>query len=223
LRVILKQNSDRTLSSSAVISPQKVGLERMISRHTLVSLTIDSWNGYSQKDADRPISKAGFKALGAAILEYPLLAAHCQFIFVPGPNDPWSSTTLPRPAIPETFTQYIRDKLPKATFTSNPARIQYFNQEIVIFREDLMGRMLRNLVSVKDEAGDMRRFVSYCSLVMWHWVHRISLVGANDTRPDAPFPAISECKADSMGMGSYTSPVSNADNGTSLISISDGN
>jgi hypothetical protein len=108
----------------------------------------------------RKCETAGFKALGAAILEYPLLASHCQFIFVPGPNDPWSSTTLPRPEIPETFTQYIRDKIPKATFTSNPARIQYFNQEIVIFREDLMGRMLRNLVSVKDEAGDMRRFVS---------------------------------------------------------------
>lgn len=107
-----------------------------------------------------PLTSAGFKALGAAILEYPLLASHCQFIFVPGPNDPWSSTTLPRPEIPATFTQYIRDKIPKATFTSNPARIQYFNQEIVIFREDLMGRMLRNLVSVKDEAGDMRRFVS---------------------------------------------------------------
>jgi DNA polymerase epsilon subunit 2 len=105
--------------------------------------------------------KAGFKALGAAILDYPLLATHCQFIFVPGPNDPWASTTLPRPAIPDTFTTYIRDKLPKATFTSNPARIQYFNQEIVIFREDLMGRMLRNLVSVKDEAGDMKRFVRW--------------------------------------------------------------
>ncbi|KAJ9123104.1 hypothetical protein QFC22_001294 [Naganishia vaughanmartiniae] len=104
---------------------------------------------------------AGFKALGAAILDYPLLATHCQFIFVPGPNDPWASTTLPRPAIPETFTRYIREKLPKATFTSNPARIQYFNQEIVIFRENLMGRMLRNLVSVKDEAGDMKRFVRF--------------------------------------------------------------
>lgn len=136
---------------------------RTISKHIPVSVNLDCEFRECRFILDSPTSTAGFKALGAAILEYPLLAAHCQFIFVPGPNDPWSSTTLPRPAIPETFTQYIRDKLPKATFTSNPARIQYFNQEIVIFREDLMGRMLRNLVSVKDEAGDMRRYVRHFS------------------------------------------------------------
>ncbi|GHJ86100.1 hypothetical protein NliqN6_2502 [Naganishia liquefaciens] len=147
-----------------------------------------STKGWTGAD-DIETYSAGFKALGAAILEYPLLAAHCQFIFIPGPNDPWSSTNLPRPPLPDTFTQYIRDKLPKATFTSNPARIQYFNQEIVIFREDLMGRMLRNLVSVKDEAGDMRRFLVQTILdqthlsplslnvrpTLWEWDHTLRL------------------------------------------------
>lgn len=155
---------------------------------------------------------AGFKALGAAILEYPLLASHCHFIFVPGPNDPWSSTTLPRPEIPETFTQYIRDKIPKATFASNPARIQYFNQEIVIFREDLMGRMLRNLVSVKDEAGDMRRFVSATLVVLANvWQTQSSFtVGANNTRSNASIAVISEHSPDTVGMGSHPSTISDA-------------
>jgi hypothetical protein len=108
------------------------------------------------------LSVAGFKALADLIASFPTLSQHSQFIFVPGPTDPWTSSTLPRPAIPQNFVQPILSKVPRAVFTSNPARIQYFNQEIVIFREDLMGRMLRNLVQVKDgvDGANMKRYVS---------------------------------------------------------------
>lgn len=45
---------------------------------------------------------------------------------------------------------------------SNPCRIRFFNQEIVIFRENIMGRMLRNLVGVKPDVrnDDLKRYVS---------------------------------------------------------------
>lgn len=45
---------------------------------------------------------------------------------------------------------------------SNPCRIKFCAQEIVIFREDTMARMLRNTVRVKQaaEGDDLRRFVS---------------------------------------------------------------
>lgn len=111
--------------------------------------------------ADGLVSSAGFKELADLIASFPALSSYCQFLFVPGPTDPWSSSVLPRPAIPETFTKAIRDRVPKARFTSNPARIRYFGQEIVIFREDLMGRMLRNLVCIKEETEgvDMKRYV----------------------------------------------------------------
>jgi DNA polymerase epsilon subunit 2 len=104
---------------------------------------------------------AGFKALAEAIADFPTLSQHSQFIFIPGPTDPWSSSTLPRPPIPDSFVEPIRAKVPKATFTSNPARLKYFDQEIVIFREDLMGRMLRNIVQIKDgtEGANMKRYV----------------------------------------------------------------
>ncbi|KAF8076498.1 DNA polymerase alpha/epsilon subunit B-domain-containing protein [Lyophyllum atratum] len=39
--------------------------------------------------------------------------------------------------------------LPKVHFATNPCRIKFFDQEIVIFREDTMSRMLRNVVGVK--------------------------------------------------------------------------
>lgn len=41
--------------------------------------------------------------------------------------------------------------------------MKYFDQEIVICREDLMGRMLRNLMGVKEgvvDGAEMKKFVS---------------------------------------------------------------
>ncbi|KAG9096705.1 hypothetical protein FRC06_008417 [Ceratobasidium sp. 370] len=86
--------------------------------------------------------------------EYHQILAKSQFVFVPGPLDPWGSLTLPRPPIPMTFTTKIRARVPRAHFTSNPCRIKFFSQEIVIFREDMMSRMLRNLVGIKRAVGD---------------------------------------------------------------------
>lgn len=46
-------------------------------------------------------------------------------------------------------------------FTSNPARLRYFGQDIVVFREDLMGKMLRNTIRLKEEARevDLKKYV----------------------------------------------------------------
>lgn len=106
----------------------------------------------------------GFNALTDLILSFPLLL-QSHFVFVPGPLDPWSSSALPRPAIPGTFAARLKQRVPKAHFVSNPCRLRYFGQEIVIYRDDLMGRMLRNLVRVKSTDGadtdaDMKRYVS---------------------------------------------------------------
>ncbi|KAK4683976.1 DNA polymerase epsilon subunit 2, partial [Tremellales sp. Uapishka_1] len=102
----------------------------------------------------------GFNALTDLLMAFPLLHSS-HFIFVPGPLDPWSSTTLPRPALPSTFTHRLQTRLPNAKFVSNPCRLRYFGMEVVVCREDLMGKMVRNLVGVKGgaEGGDMKRFL----------------------------------------------------------------
>lgn len=79
-----------------------------------------------------------------------------HFVFVPGPADPFdvSNLVLPRRALPHTLVAGFKAKLPKVSFPSNPCRISYKSQEIVIFRDDLMSRMLRNTVRLKaDLAG----------------------------------------------------------------------
>ncbi|WOO83431.1 DNA polymerase epsilon subunit B [Vanrija pseudolonga] len=102
----------------------------------------------------------GFNALTDLLLSLPLLH-QSHFVFVPGPLDPWSSSTLPRPALPPVFSKRLLSRIPNARFVSNPCRLRYFGQEIVICREDLMGRILRNLVGVKsgEEVADMKRYL----------------------------------------------------------------
>ncbi|KAK8843454.1 DNA polymerase epsilon subunit B [Kwoniella newhampshirensis] len=111
----------------------------------------------------------GFNALTDLLLSFPLLLS-CHFIFVPGPLDPWSSTTLPRPAIPPAFSSRLTQRIPRARFVSNPCRLRYFGMEVVICREDLMGKMVRNLVGVKKDEGevDMKRYLVQTILDQTH-------------------------------------------------------
>ncbi|KAG9317411.1 DNA polymerase epsilon, subunit B [Chiua virens] len=102
-----------------------------------------------------------FDSLGQLIAAYPQITRTTHFVFVPGPLDLTSNVTLPRKPILSTFTSRLRAKVPKAHFASNPCRLKFFAQEIVIFREDTMARMLRNTVEVKPNVTgeDLRRYL----------------------------------------------------------------
>jgi len=99
--------------------------------------------------------------LADILLSYESIIGVSHFLFVPGPLDPWGSTMLPRPPLPLSFTARFRAKVPRTHFTSNPSRIKFFGQEIVIMRQDLMDRMLANLIGVKPDltATDTKRYV----------------------------------------------------------------
>ncbi|KAJ3405868.1 hypothetical protein CcCBS67573_g06713 [Chytriomyces confervae] len=106
---------------------------------------------YIYNGADYQEYKDLFKSLADLIHEFPAIYKTSRFIFVPGPGDPWAGNMIPRPPIPDVFLQRIRAKIPGAVVTSNPARIKYCSQEIVVFREDLMSKMRRNCIIPPDE------------------------------------------------------------------------
>ncbi|KAK0046882.1 DNA polymerase epsilon subunit 2-like isoform X1 [Biomphalaria pfeifferi] len=87
-----------------------------------------------------------FRDLGNMLSQYQNIIDSSKLIFVPGPNDPGHSTILPRPTIPNSITEAFRKKVPSAIFSSNPCRIQYCTQEIIIFREDIVTKLCRNCV-----------------------------------------------------------------------------
>jgi DNA polymerase epsilon subunit 2 len=102
-----------------------------------------------------------FDSLAELVASYPQITRTTHFVFVPGPLDLTSNVTLPRRPILSSFTSQLRAKVPKVHFSSNPCRLKFFAQEIVIFREDIMARMLRNTVEVKPNVTgeDLRRYV----------------------------------------------------------------
>ena len=63
-----------------------------------------------------------------------------------GPQDVGTNNALPRRALPEEFTKDLKKKVAHISFASNPCRIRFFTQEIVLFREDLIRKMQRHTV-----------------------------------------------------------------------------
>lgn len=113
-------------------------------------------------------------ALAAVLSDFPDLLRSCTWVFIPGDNDPWASsfsagasTLVPHDQVPDLFTSRIRrifaaaraevgqvakkDAVEgEAIWTSNPARLSLFGpaHEVVVFRDDISGRMRRNAIRV---------------------------------------------------------------------------
>lgn len=104
----------------------------------------------------------GFDALADLVAQYPLIMRYTHFLLVPGPLDLTLNSILPRKPIMSSFTTKLKNKIPKIHFATNPCRIKFFDQEIVIFREDIMSKMLRNMVGAKPDVSstDLKRYVS---------------------------------------------------------------
>ncbi|KAI9490313.1 DNA polymerase alpha/epsilon subunit B-domain-containing protein [Zychaea mexicana] len=94
---------------------------------------------------DPHVYKDNFTALADLIQEFRGIATHSYFVFVPGNKDPsMGGGSLPQTVIPEWFTARMRGRVRNAIFASNPCRIRYCTQDIVVFREDLFSRLWRN-------------------------------------------------------------------------------
>ena len=113
---------------------------------------------YSSADmVDRYCS--GFAALGDVLASFASVVRQTHIILVPGPKDPFATSLVPRPALPQVLVQPLLSKLKPLQGTvhlaSNPCRISYFSQQIVVYRDDTMTRFLRNTVRIKDDEPDM--------------------------------------------------------------------
>ena len=97
----------------------------------------------------------GFDALADVITAFPPLLEKSQFLFVPGSADPSPGNILPQPPLPSSITQGLADKVPSAVFCTNPCRIQFCTQEIVVLREDLLNKLCRNYVKFPNASVDM--------------------------------------------------------------------
>ncbi|KAL9552178.1 hypothetical protein PS6_004621 [Mucor atramentarius] len=115
---------------------------------------------YAGSDSDE--YKDNFSALADLISEFPDLATHSNWVFVPGPKDPWAGKSLPQSPILPSFVSRVKQKARKVTFTTNPCRIRYCTQDIVIFREDWLQKLWRNTLlstNLEQDPDPIRHFV----------------------------------------------------------------
>lgn len=64
-------------------------------------------------------------------------------VLVPGPRDAGYAGVLPQPPLLAPIVAALRERLPLVVLASNPCRIRYCSQEVVVFRYDLQLEMLR--------------------------------------------------------------------------------
>lgn len=104
----------------------------------------------------------GFESLANLLSKYDNIIGSSQLIFVPGPLDPWSGTMawsgdacLPQGAIPSEFVKKMNRLLKnKVNWVSNPTKLAFLSQEIIIMRDNLNARFKRNIIDfplVEDE------------------------------------------------------------------------
>lgn len=92
--------------------------------------------------------------LAAILDDFPKLCQSTKFVFVPGSNDPWSLggvTILPRRPISKAFTNRVQRACKDVVFATNPCRLAYYTQEIVICRDSMVERLRRTNLTIKGE------------------------------------------------------------------------
>lgn len=97
----------------------------------------------STSSGGKDLALETFQSLAEIISEYPLTANHSKFVIVPGSQDPGMGKILPKRPIPDIFREELKRRIPHISFASNPCRLRYYTQEIVIFRENLLRKMQR--------------------------------------------------------------------------------
>ena len=67
---------------------------------------------------------------------------------MPGPKDVGGGigNILPRRPLPKSCTTRLLSRVSNAHFGTNPCRLRYCSQEIVLFREDIVNKMRRNCI-----------------------------------------------------------------------------
>lgn len=87
-----------------------------------------------------------FSLLGDIIDSTFTLKNETEIVLVPDLEDPSSANILPRPPLPQCLVQDLMKKCKRVTLASNPCRLQYCTQQIVICRMDLLKKMCRNTI-----------------------------------------------------------------------------
>lgn len=90
--------------------------------------------------------KTKLAMLADVLAPFDLLRKDTDFVFVPSMDDPTAVNILPRPPLPESLCADFRKRVPRTVLATNPCRLQYCTQQIVVCRADLVTKFCRNTI-----------------------------------------------------------------------------
>ncbi|XP_055615918.1 DNA polymerase epsilon subunit 2 [Toxorhynchites rutilus septentrionalis] len=90
--------------------------------------------------------KSHFRALGEILSICDNLKTKSDVVLVPSSDDPAAGSILPRPPLPECIAGELRKYFPRIVLATNPCRLQYCTQQIVVCRVDLVTKLCRNTI-----------------------------------------------------------------------------
>lgn len=89
----------------------------------------------------------------------PTLKKETDLVLVPALDDPVAPVILPRTGLPEYLCTGLKRFVPRTVLATNPCRLQYCTQQIVVCRADLVTKLCRNTINFPD-AGKLEDHVN---------------------------------------------------------------
>lgn len=105
--------------------------------------------------------KQKLKTLGEMISNNcPTLKKQTDLILVPSLDDPIAPLILPRIGLAESLCGDLKQLVPRTILATNPCRLQYCTQQIVVCRADLVTKLCRNTINFPN-VGKLEDHVSW--------------------------------------------------------------
>jgi DNA polymerase epsilon subunit 2 len=126
---------------------------------------------FGQQVGDAELYRGYFDDFARILGDYPAISRHARIVLVPGPADPGAGRVLPRFPLPAAFAGPLLDKarFPHLVLASNPCRIRFFTQEIVVFRSEITTRLRKRAILTPVPASlSLRSHMAHTLLLQGH-------------------------------------------------------
>ncbi|KAH8270143.1 hypothetical protein KR018_004652 [Drosophila ironensis] len=109
-------------------------------------------------------------ALGGLAAGCEQLKKQTDLILVPSSEDPTAPNILPRAPIPECLAAGLLKAWPRTQLATNPCRLQYCTQQIVVCRLDLMAKFCRNTLHFPEDTAQIEQHFARTIVCQGHLV-----------------------------------------------------
>ncbi|XP_061395815.1 DNA polymerase epsilon subunit 2 [Musca vetustissima] len=121
--------------------------------------------------------KHHLNALGALANGCEQLKKQTELILIPSSEDPAAPNIFPRSAIPKTLAAGLLKQWPRTRLATNPCRLQYCTQQIVVCRLDLMAKFCRNTLHFPPDTSKIEQHFARTLICQGHLtpIHPIAM------------------------------------------------